>query len=319
MNIHKNARTTPNMRALIVGRRQAGETPRSIAGAVGVSPATVRKWLRRHESEGAAGLQDRTSRPHRLRTRVTSEQIMQVEALRRARQPFWKIARETGLSRATVARIGKAKGLSRLSNLDPKIEIVRYEKTLPGEMIHIDIKKLGRIEGIGHRITGNRIGQSAPRSRKQGGKGWEYLHLAVDDHSRLAYSEILPDETRRSCLKFLFNALRFYRDHGVRVLRVMTDNGVSFRSLSSRKGVANAENQAQAHQTLYAKNKRKGRTLRADLLAGMGEADLRFQQAKPVGMVSGGLRQTLQPFIRTGRRTVAFPPPLQSSSAPLRH
>ena len=164
MNIHKNARTTPNMRALIVGRRQAGETPRSIAGAVGVSAATVRKWLRRHESEGAAGLQDRTSRPHRLRTRIT-----------------------------------------------------------------LNIKKLGRIEGVGHRITGNRIGQSAPRSRKEGGKGWEYLHLAVDDHSRLAYSEILP-ETRRSCLRFLLQALRFFRDHGVKVLRVMTGNGVSFRS-----------------------------------------------------------------------------------------
>ena len=186
---------------MIVGRRQAGETPRSIAGAVGVSAATVRKWLRRHESEGVAGLQDRTSRPHRRRTRITSHQIAQVEAL-----------------------------LSRLSALDPKIEIIRYEKKQPGEMIHIDIKKLGRIEGVGHRITGDRTGQSAPRSRKEGGKGWEYLHLAVDDHSRLAYSEILPDETRRSCLKFLFNALRFFRDHGVKALRVMTDNGVSFRS-----------------------------------------------------------------------------------------
>jgi transposase InsO family protein len=230
VNIHKNARTTPNMRALIVGRRQAGETPRSIAGAVGVSPTTVRKWLRRHESEGMAGLQDRTSRPHRLRTRITPHEIAQVEALRRARQPFWKIAREAGLSRATVARIAKTKGLNRLSALDQKIEIVRYEKKQPGEMIHIDIKKLGRIEGVGHRITGDRTGQSAPRSRKEGGKGWEYLHLAVDDHSRLAYSEILPDETRRSCLKFLFNALRFFRDHGVKVFRVMTDNGVSFRS-----------------------------------------------------------------------------------------
>ena len=97
-------------------------------------------------------------------------------------------------------------------------------------MIHIDIKKLGRIEGIGHRITGDRTGQSNSRSRKQGGKGWEYLHLAVDDHSRLAYSEILPDEKRHSCLKFLFNALRFFRQHGVKVYRVMTDNGVSFRS-----------------------------------------------------------------------------------------
>ena len=119
MNIHKNAKTTPKMRGLIVERRQAGETPRSIASAVGVSAATVRKWLRRHESEGVAGLQDRTSRPHRRRTRITSHQIAQVEALRRTRQPFWKIAREAGLSRATVARIAKAKGLSRLSALDP--------------------------------------------------------------------------------------------------------------------------------------------------------------------------------------------------------
>ena len=230
MNIHKNAKTTPKMRGLIVQRRQAGETPRSIASAVGVSPATVSKWLRRFGSEGVAGLQDRTSRPHRLRTRITSHQIAQVEALRRTRQPFWKIAREAGVSRATVARIAKAKGLSRLSALDPKIEIIRYEKKQPGEMIHIDIKKLGRIEGIGHRITGDRTGQSAPRSRKEGGKGWEYLHLAVDDHSRLAYSEILPDETRRSCLRFLLQALRFFRDHGVKVFRVMTDNGVSFRS-----------------------------------------------------------------------------------------
>ncbi len=133
-------------------------------------------------------------------------------------------------------------------------------------------------------------------------KALEYLLPAVDDHSERAYFAILPDETRRSCLKFL-NALRFYRDHGVKVLRGMTGNGVSFRSLSSRKGVANVENQAQAHQALSAKNKRKGRTLRPDLVAGMGEAGQRFQQAKPVGMAGGGLCQTLPPFIRTGRRT----------------
>jgi transposase InsO family protein len=139
-------------------------------------------------------------------------------------------ARPGFLPRDGGARIAKAKGLSRLSALDPRVAIIRYEKKHPGEMIHIDIKKLGRIEGIGHRITGERAGQSAPRSRKEGGKGWEYLHLAVDDHSRLAYSEILPDETRRCCLKFLFNALRFFRHHGVRVFGVMTDNCVSFRS-----------------------------------------------------------------------------------------
>ena len=230
MNIHKNARTTPKMRVFIVERHKAGETPRSIASAVGVSPATVHKWLRRFTSEGIAGLNDRSSRPHRLQTLANAEQYKTIEALRRARQPFWKIAAQVGLSPASVARIGKSMGLSRLSSLDPKPQIIRYEKSAPGEMIHIDIKKLGRIEGIGHRITGDRVGQSNPRARKQGGKGWEYLHLAVDDHSRLAYSEILPDEKRASCLKFLFNALRFFKRYGVSVERVMTDNGASFRS-----------------------------------------------------------------------------------------
>ena len=230
MNIHKNAKTTPKMRALIVARRQAGATPCQIALAIGVSSATVNKWLARYAGAGEAGLADRSSRPHGLQTRTTGDQRAEVEALRRIRQPFWKIAASVGLSRATAARIGKSCGLSHLSALDPKPEIIRYEKETPGEMIHIDIKKLGRIEGVGHRITGDRRGQSNPRSRKDGGKGWEYLHLAVDDHSRLAYSEIFPDETRKSCLTFLFNALRFFRSHGVKVYRVMTDNGVSFRS-----------------------------------------------------------------------------------------
>ena len=225
MNIHKNAKTTPKMRALIVARRQAGEKSDRIASALGVSVPTVNKWLARHAVEGAAGLVDRSSRPHRLQTRATDLQRCEVEALRRARQPFWRIAASVGLSRATVARIGKSCGLSHLSALDPRPEIIRYEKETPGEMIHIDIKKLGRIEGIGHRITGDRTGR-----RNAGGKGWEYLHLAVDDPSRLAYSEIFPDETRKSCLRFLFNALRFFRSHGVKVWRVMTDNGVSFRS-----------------------------------------------------------------------------------------
>ena len=221
MNIHKNAKTTPKMRALIVERGQAGETPGQIARALGVSAVTVRKWIVRHASEGEAGLNDRSSRPHQVQTRTTDDQRTMVEALRRQRQPFWRIAASVGLSRATAARIGKACGLSHLSALDPRPEIIRYEKETPGEMIHIDIKKLGRIDGIGHRITGDRTGQSNVRSRKDGGKGWEYLHLAVDDHLRLAYSEIFPDETRKSCLTFLFNALRFFRSHGVKVWRVM--------------------------------------------------------------------------------------------------
>ncbi|MGH8755693.1 MAG: IS481 family transposase [Burkholderiales bacterium] len=230
MNVHKNARLTYHSRAHIVKRHEAGETPRSIASAVGVSPACVYKWLKRHKMEGAAGLHDRTSRPHRLRAHTPEGVQAQIEALRRERRPCWKIAAQTGVSPATAARICKRKGLARLAVLEPRPPVVRYEKETPGEMIHIDIKKLGRIDGIGHRITFDRKGQSHPRSRKEGGKGWEYLHLAVDDHSRLAYSEIFPDEKRKSCIRFLFNALRFFRRHGVKVYRVMTDNGTSLKS-----------------------------------------------------------------------------------------
>ena len=314
MNIHKNAKTTPKMRALIVARRQGGETPGQIAVAIGVSVVTVRKWLARHASEGAAGLDDRSSRPHQLQTRATDDQRAKVEALRRARQPFWRIATKVGLSRATVARIGKSCGLSHLSALDPKPEIIRYEKETPGEMIHIDIKKLGRIEGIGHRITGDRTGQSTPRSRKEGGKGWEYLHLAVDDHARLAYSEIFPDERRKSCLTFLFNALRFFRSHGVKVWRVMTefegsgnDPGDHFpaerRQLpvpSLCQGIENAGDQAQAHQALHPQDQRQSRAVRSDIPARMG------------------LCEALRPFRPTPRCPRTLPEALQPPPPPLR-
>ena len=148
-----------------------------------------------------------------------------VGALRRQRHTGEQIAAEVGVSTATVSRILKRLGLNRLSALEPADPVRRYERAAPGEIIHIDIKKLGKFNRIGHRMTGDRTGQSNAR-----GVGWEYVHLAVDDHSRLAYSEILPDEKRASCLRFLFNALRFFRSLDVKVERVMTDNGSSFRS-----------------------------------------------------------------------------------------
>jgi transposase InsO family protein len=209
----------------IIRRRASGETPGVIAWALGVSPATVYKWLRRHRAEGDAGLVDRSSRPHRLQTRLTADQAQQIEALRRQRLTGRAIADRIGRSAATVARCLSRLGLSRLAQLDPRPPVIRYEKDRPGEMIHIDTKKLGRIDGIGHRITGDRTKQSSKR-----GTGWEYLHLAVDDHSRLAYSEILPDEKKASAIRFLFNALRFFKRHGVTVERVMTDNGSAFKS-----------------------------------------------------------------------------------------
>jgi hypothetical protein len=136
-----------------------------------------------------------------------------------------RIAGELGISPATVSRILRRLGLNSLKALEPAEPVRRYEREHPGELIHIDIKKLGRFNAVGHRITGDRTGQSNSR-----GVGWECLHLAIDDYSRLAYSELLADEKRRSCLRFLFHALRFFRAHGVKVQRIMTDNGSSFRS-----------------------------------------------------------------------------------------
>jgi hypothetical protein len=156
-------------------------------------------------------------------------------------------------------------GLNRLSALEPAEPVRRYERAAPGELIHIDIKKLGKFNRIGHRITGDRVGQSNTR-----GVGWEYLHLAIDDHSRLAYSEILPDQKRASCLRFLFNALRFFQNHGVRIHRVMTDNGSSFRSFRYAKALRLLKIRHLRNQALFAQDQRKSRALRPDEPARMG-------------------------------------------------
>ena len=193
---------------------------------------TVAKWIERFEAEGVEGLRDLSSRPHSSPSQATPAVCSAVEALRRQRHTGEQIAAEVGVSAATVSRILKRLGLNRLSALEPAEPVRRYERAAPGEIVHIDIKKLGKFNRIGHRITGDRTGQSNAR-----GVGWEYLHLAIDDHSRLAYSEILPDEKRASCLRFLFNALRFFRSLGVKVQRVMTDNGVSFRSFRYAKAL----------------------------------------------------------------------------------
>src|SRR6478672_8447658 len=225
MDIHENARLTPLGREHMVNMVLSGQTPKAVSKAVGVCPRTVRKWVDRFKAEGLAGLRDRSSRPDRLRQPTPQTTVDRIEALRRQRLTGKAIAAETGVSAATVSRVLKRLGLNRLSALEPAEPPRRYQRDQPGELIHIDIKKLGKFNRIGHRITGDRTGQSNSR-----GVGWEYVHLAIDDHSRLAYSEILPDEKRASCLRFLFNALRFFRSLGVKVHRVMTDNGSSFRS-----------------------------------------------------------------------------------------
>ena len=226
MDIHKNARLTPAGREGMVRRAvEGGQTPKALSAAVGVCPRTVRKWVKRFRAEGVAGLRDRSSRPHRLRRPTPIETVARIEALRRQRWTGAQIAGETGVSKATVSRVLRRLGLNRLKALEPAEPIRRYERENPGELIHIDIKKLGRFNRTGHRITGDRTRQSNSR-----GVGWEFVHVCIDDASRVAYVEIKKDERKASAVAFLKAAVAYYAKLGVTVERVMTDNGSCYRS-----------------------------------------------------------------------------------------
>ena len=193
------------------------------ARAIGISVRRGRSWVRR--AERGEGLHDRSSRPHRIRT-IAAEEEKRIMELRRARLTCRQIAQRVGRSSATVARVVGRFGLSRLSSLDPTPPTIRYERSTPGELLHIDTKKLGRIDGIGHRITGRRGNPS--------GAGWEFVYVCVDDHSRASYVEILSDERKESATGFLDRAVQWFRDHGVVAQSVMTDNAWIFRSTPFR-------------------------------------------------------------------------------------
>ena len=230
MNVHKNARLTHHSRAELVRRvLVAGQAPMAVAAAMGVTIKTVNKWVGRFAAEGSAGLVDRSSRPHTL-YRPTPEPIVnRIVELRRQRWTGKQIAQETSTSPATVSRVLKRGGMSRLRDLEPTAPVIRYERKTPGEMIHLDIKKLGRFERVGHRITGDRTGQSNSR-----GIGWEYVHVCIDDASRIAFSQIMPDEKKQSAVAFLKAALAYYASLDVSVARVMTDNGSCYRAFAFR-------------------------------------------------------------------------------------
>jgi transposase InsO family protein len=185
--------------------------------------------MARYQSEGLAGLADRSSRPHRLYRPTLAAIVEKVEALRRQRWTGKQIAVEVGVSPATVSRILRRLGLNRIAALEPAEPVRRYEREHPGELIHIDIKKLGRFERVGHRITGDR---SPPN--KSRGIGWEFVHVCIDDASRLAFSQILPDERKQSAVGFLHAAVAYYASLGVTVARVMTDNGSCYKSFAFR-------------------------------------------------------------------------------------
>lgn len=230
MNIHKNARLTPIGRERMVGLMLDGQTPQAAARAAGVCPATARKWLARYQAEGPGGLRDRSSRPKVLRNPTPDTVAARIVAFRRQRWTGKHIAKQTGVSPATVSRVLKRAGLSRLKDIEPAEPVRRYEREAPGDMIHLDIKKLGRFERTGHRITGDRRRQSQPRARKTGGYGWEYVHVCVDDHSRLSFSQIHPDEKAVSAVAHLKAAVAWYKSLGVTLSRVMTDNGSCYRA-----------------------------------------------------------------------------------------
>lgn len=228
MNIHKNARLTPLSRGELVRRVLVErQSPMSVATDMGVSIRTVRKWVRRYRDEGEAGLLDRSSRPHRLRRPTPAATIERIETLRRQRWTGKRIALAVGTSAATVSRVLRRLGISKMKALEPAEPVRRYQREHPGELIHIDIKKLGRFHQVGHRITGDRTQRSDGRRSHV---GWKYVHVCIDDASRIAIGRILPDEKAQSAVAFLHAAIAYYAGLGITVARVMTDNGACYRS-----------------------------------------------------------------------------------------
>src|SRR3954447_18019000 len=230
MNIHKNARLTPHGRERIVRQVASGQTPEAVAEAAGVCPRTVRKWVDRYRSEGPAGLQDRSSRPQRLREPTPQVVVEEIERLRRQRWTVKQIAAETGVSPATVSRVLRRLGLNKLSALEPAEPVRRYERENPGELIHLDIKKLGRIGSVGHRITGRYPGAV----NRHHGIGWDFVHVCIDDASRVPLVKIMASQRKESAAAFLETSIAYYARLGIRIERVMTDNGSCYRSKTFR-------------------------------------------------------------------------------------
>ncbi len=221
MRVHRNAKTTPRMRQLIVTRVQQGWTYARIAAALGISERTVAKWMARSRHTGE--LTDGSSRPHRQPRRLPAPLETAIVALRRTRATAWQISTALRLPRSTVTRVLARVGLNRVALLEPPGPVQRYEWPQVGDLLHIDLKRLGRVAGIGHRIHGDR----RRRARKV---GWEYLHVAIDDATRLTYAEVLPAADAPVCAAFLQRTLAWFRRRGIRIRRLLTDNAMAYRA-----------------------------------------------------------------------------------------
>jgi len=212
------------MRALLVRRIRCHRWPVSkAAAAAGISVRRTYKWLERHRLGGRPALADRPSTPHRQPRRTAARVVARIVTARRARRTAWAIARQLRMPRSTVAAVLVRAGLNRLAGLTAPPVVQRYEWERPGDLVHLDVKPLARIAGVGHRIHGDR------RARVKG-IGWEYVHVAVDDHSRAAYAEVLADQSGATTAGFLGRTIAWFAKYGVRLTRVLTDNGGNYRS-----------------------------------------------------------------------------------------
>lgn len=229
MKLHGNARTCPKSRRLLVDRLEGEWSLTEAAEAAGVSERTAAKWLARWRAEGEAGLLDRSSAPKARPTQLPADRVRAIEALRRLWMTAAEIAEVLGMALSTVSRWLKRIGLGKRSRLNPPEPPNRYERKRPGELIHVDIKKLGRILRPGHRVTGNRRDRFTD-ARGYGVAGWEFVHVCVDDATRLAYVEVLADERGQTAAGFLCRAVEWFASMGVAVERVMSDNGSCYRS-----------------------------------------------------------------------------------------
>src|SRR3954463_15480488 len=235
MQLHANAALSLNQRRRMVVRVvEDGWSLTKAAEAAEVSERTCSKWVDRYRADGEAGLRDRSSAPHLIPHRTPPDRVEVIEALRRVRMTGAEIAECLGMALSTVSAVLKRIGLGKLSRLGPLEPPNRYERRHPGELIHVDVKKLGVITGAGHRVTGRRDSQNANRRARRRGapKGWEFVHVCIDDATRLAYAEVLTDEKGATAAGFLRRAVAFYAAHGIRVERVMSDNGACYRSVA---------------------------------------------------------------------------------------
>jgi len=232
MKLHRNAALSWRGRQRLCERVVVdGWTVTAAAEAAGISVRCARKWIGRFRREGEAGLGDRSSAPSRVANRTADDRLEAIIRLRCLRFTAAEIAETLGMALSTVSGILTRIGMGRLGRLGLE-QPVRYERSRPGELVHVDVKKLGRVRGVGHRISGSCASQGKTRinGRRRGIAGWEYVHIAIDDYSRLAFAEVLPDEKATTAIGFLRRAVDFYRRHGISVERILTDNGSAYRS-----------------------------------------------------------------------------------------